>query len=213
MAAPRKPGRAALGFSIHTGWAVLVAVSAESPGSVAVLDRRRVVMIPGSDPGRPPFVYHAARELARDAAEQLVHDAAEQSLAGAKAALRTAIEELASRGHEVAASGIVTGNPPPATSLDVVLRSHSFIHAAEGLLFRETIRRASEALGLVVVEIAARELGARAAAALGIAAGQVPGRLAVIGRAAARPWAKDHKDACLAALVALLAGGRRGRPA
>lgn len=201
----RKRGRAALGFSVHTGWSVMVAVSSEPATSVAVLDRRRLVMIPGSDPESPPFVYHAARRLKLDAAERFIRDSAELSSTEARAALRAAVEHLASREHEVVASGIVVGGRPPAASLDAILRSHPLIHAAEGELFRGAIRGASEALGIPVTELRAGDLQSRAATALGIPAGSVARRLSEIGRAAGRPWAKDHKDACLAALIALAA--------
>jgi hypothetical protein len=59
-------------------------------------------------------------------------------------------------------------------------------------------------------EVHAKELSARAAATLGIPAGQVSRQLAAIGRAAGRPWAKDHKESCLAGLIALRAPERRG---
>lgn len=199
-------GRAGLGFSVHTGWSVMVAVSSEpTTTSVVVLDRRRLVMIPGSDPESPPFVYHAARRLKLDAAERFIRDCAESSSTEAKAALRAAVEDLASREHEVVASGIIVGGRPPAASLDAVLRSHPLIHAAEGELFRGAIRGASEALGIPVTEVRAGDLHSRAATALGIPAGRVARRLSEIGRAAGRPWTKDHKDACLAALIALAA--------
>jgi hypothetical protein len=117
--------------------------------------------------------------------------------------LQAAVEALASRGREVVAAGIVVGNRPPAASLDAILRSHSLIHAAEGELFRGAIRGASEALGIRVTEVRAGDLHPRAAEALGISAGRVPEHLSRIGRAAGRPWAKDQKDSCLAALIAL----------
>lgn len=197
--------RAAFGFSVHTGWAAVVAVSAESPTSVVVLDRRRVEMMPGTDPESPRFVYHAARALRLDAGERLVRKSADLSLARAKASLHGAVEELASREYDVIASGIVAGSAPPATSLEAILASHSLVHAAEGALFRAAVRGACEALDLPVTEVRAKDLPSRAAAALGVSAAKVSERLAAIGKAAGRPWAKDQKDSCLAAWIALLA--------
>jgi hypothetical protein len=204
MAVGRRRGRAALGFSVHTGWAAVVAVSAETPASVVVLDRRRVEMMPGKDPGSPRFVYHAARELRRDAAERLIRESTELSVAKAEAALQAAVEELASRDLVVVASGLLAGNAPSATSLEAILASHALVHAAEGELFRGAIRGACAALGIPVTEVRAKELGPRAARALGIPPAKVAQELAAIGRAAGRPWAKDQKDSCLAACVALL---------
>jgi hypothetical protein len=206
MAGGRGQDRAALGFSVHTGWAALVALSAGSPAvaSIEILDRRTVQMIPGSDPEGPRFVYHAAAKLSPAAAERFVRESAERAASAATEALRAAAAELSARGHRAVAAGVVVGDGRPAPALDAILRSHALIHAAEGVLFRRAIRRASEALELRVAEIRAKELPARAAAALGIAPAKLAERLSGIGRAAGRPWAKDQRDACLAACVALL---------
>jgi len=179
-----------------------VAVSSGPAKAVTILDRRRVEML-GSEEDRPRFAYHVARTLQLDAAGRLIHECAELSLTRATAALRSAVEELAASGFEVAASGIVFGNRPPSASLEAILKSHALVHAAEGELFRTAIRRASEALDIPVTAVRAGDLESRAAAALRIAAGELPDHLSRIGRAAGRPWAKDHRDSCLAALIAL----------
>ncbi len=59
MAATRP---AALGFSVHTGWAALVALSgpADAP---QVVDRRRIELIDGPDADAARFLYHLASEL------------------------------------------------------------------------------------------------------------------------------------------------------
>jgi len=204
MVVARKPERVAFGFSVHTGWAALTAMSGH-PDSAVVVDRRRVEMIVGSDPGRPPYVYHAARELAPEAAEGFIRKFVEQSRGKARAALKVAVDGLRAREYEVVASGIVTGDRPVTASLDGILKSHALVHAAEGEMYRAAIRAASEALELAVVEVRAGELRARASKALGVSAAHLEARLAGIGRVAGSPWAKDQKDACLAALVALLA--------
>ena len=190
---------------MHTGWAVLVAVSKDRAAPVAILDRRLVEMIHKAERERPRFAYHAARELPLEAAERLVRECTELSLAKATEALRAAVKDLASKGEEVVASGIVGAGQAPAAPLEAILKTHSRIHAAEGELFRGALRGASEALRIPVTEIRAKDLQPRAAAALGIPAGRLPDRLSAIGRAAGRPWAKDHREACLAALIALLA--------
>jgi hypothetical protein len=204
MAAARKRGRAALGFSVHTGWAAMVAVSGPAT-SAAVLDRRRLVMIPGSDPESPRFVYHAARELQLEPAERLIRESAELSHGRAKAALQAVVEELGTREYQTVAVGIIVGNRPLSAALDAILKSHSLVHAAEGELFREAIRSASRTVGIPIAEVRAKDLHARAATALGVSDGRVAQVLARIGRAAGKPWAKDQKDACLAALSALSA--------
>jgi len=182
----------------------MVAVSRPA-ASAAVLDRGRLEMMPGGDRESPRFVYHAARQLQLEPAERLIRQASERSSAKAKAALKAVVEELASREYEVVAAGIVAGNRPLTAPLEEVLGSHSLVHAAEGELFRGAIRSAVQALGIPVTDVRAKELHARAAATLGVTDAKVVQTLAEIGRVSGRPWAKDHKDACLAALIALLA--------
>jgi hypothetical protein len=180
----------------------MVALCSASDGSTLILDRRRLTLM-GNDPERPRFVYHAAQKLGPAAAERLVRESVQESLANAKAALERAVAEIETLRYSVVAGGIIVGSQPPPRSLDSILKSHSFIHAAEGELFRSAIRSAGKALRIPVTEVKSRELPERAATILGIAPSEVEGYLATIGRAAGRPWAKDHKDACLAASIAL----------
>src|SRR2546430_16489842 len=77
-------GRAALGFSVHTGWAAMVAVSSGPDGSTVILDRQRLVLM-GNDPHRPRFVYHAAQKLDPGAAERLLPQSGQGSPAQAQA--------------------------------------------------------------------------------------------------------------------------------
>jgi hypothetical protein len=195
-------GRATLGFSVHTGWAALIAV-AGTPASPVILERRRVDMIAGSEPDSPRFVYHAAQNLASlGAAERCVREAVELSCAKAMAAIEHVVRELGERNYDVAGSGIVVGSRPLTADLATILESHALIHAAEGALFRAAIKSASERLKIPVMEIHARELPSRAARVLKIPVTALPERLAQVGRAAGRPWSKDQKDSFLAALLA-----------
>jgi hypothetical protein len=196
------PRRAALGWSAHTGWAILVAVAGPA-SSATVVDRRRIEMMPHRDVKRPRFVYHAAQKLPAAAAERLVRESIEMSWKNAEAAIRAAVVDLRTNGHDVVASGIVIGNKRLEAPLAAILESHALIHTAEGQLFRDAIRRASERVKLPVSEVGARELEARAARALRLPDAGLTKRLTAIGDAAGRPWSKDHRQACLAALIAL----------
>ena len=191
--AGRNDRRVALGFSVHTGWAAVVAL-----GGGAIVDRRRIEMM-GDDRAHPRFVYHNARELSLDAAKRSVKDAISESLTHAKAALKAAIQELEAKGHEVVAGGVIVGNKPVMESLETILASHSLIHSAEGELFRNAVRDACKGLKLPIVDIPAKQLETEAARVVT----DVEDYLEKMGRAAGRPWAKDQKDACLAATVAL----------
>lgn len=196
------PSGAALGFSVHTGWAALVGVSLAGPRQIRLLDRRRVELIRDDRDG-PRFVYHAAREASFPQAELQVRQASERSSRNGQQALRAAIEELRSAGYRVVASGIIGSTTPLAAPLAEILRSHSLVHTAEGVLFRGAIRAAVESLELPAVEISSKELVERAARRLGLPSSRVTELLTRVGREAGPPWSKDQKDACLAAVIAL----------
>jgi hypothetical protein len=197
----KRGSQATLGFSVHTGWAAMIAV-AGTPASPVILDRLLVEMIPDSDRDPPRFVYHAAQELSLGAAERYVRMATEKSRANALAVLKAAVTELKKRGHEVVATGIIVSGRPLSADLAAILKSHPLLHTAEGELFRGAIKSASEKLKIPVTEIPARDLPARAARVLKVPAAALPGRLAEVGRAAGRPWSKDQKDSFLVALLA-----------
>jgi len=201
---PGAAERVALGVSVHTGWAALVAVSAASAATVRILERRRLEMIPGTDPEGPRFVYHAARALPLAAAERLVQSSLGRASSRARASLAEVVEELRAAGTPPVACGMVGGRSATALPLESILRNHSAVHTAEGALFRNALRSAGEAVGLPVAEVHSKELPVRAARALGLPAAGVPRLLEQVGREAGRPWSKDQKDATLAALVALL---------
>jgi hypothetical protein len=193
--------RATFGFSVHTGWAAMIAV-AGPPKAPTIVDRRLFEMM-GDDPDKPRFVYHyAAERLELPAAERFVREAVEQSRSHALAALEAALVELGKKNYDVVASGIVVGNKPLKAALADILRSHSLIHTAEGELFRVAVKSASERLKIPVTEIRARDLESQAAKVLGVPAAKVPERLAAIGRAAGKPWGKDQKDSFLVAMLA-----------
>jgi hypothetical protein len=90
--------------------------------------------------------------------------------------------------------------------LEVILRSHPLIHAAEGEMYRDAVARACEALSLRVLRIPAKEMEARAVEALGMNAAAVRGKLAGLGKAAGRPWRSEQRECALAAWLALMAG-------
>jgi beta-phosphoglucomutase-like phosphatase (HAD superfamily) len=198
-------GVAALGFSVHTGWAALVAVSRSASGPT-VLDRRRVDLLP--IPPRPgqdtyPYVFHAARELSLEEAERFVRKAEAEARATAQEALRAMVETLGTASHRVVMSAIITAREGPRRSLEEILQSHTLVHAAEGAMFRAAIRGGSQDLGLGVFQVPAPELVQRAARALGLDKDEVPGFLTKVGRPLGPPWTADHKAATLAALLAL----------
>jgi hypothetical protein len=188
----------AWGFSVHTGWAALTAVHG-SVHSVRVVHRARIDMIRGSDPENPPFIYHAAGGVGRPPVGGGLCGFAR----AARDQARTALQELLTVHGVVVGGGLIAGNKPLEASLDAILASHALIHAAEGVLFRTAIREACEALQVPVIDVRSADLRNAAARTLGVAERELDAHLVVVGKAAGKPWAKDQKDAYLAALLAL----------
>jgi len=207
VAAPGpSPRPVALGFSVHTGWAALVAIARSGGANLTVLDRRRIGMLPVPLTPRQdayPHVFHAARELPLADAERFIRKAEEEARVRARDELATAVEGLRAAGHRVLEGAIITGRESPSRALEEILQSHTLVHAAEGALFRAVIRGASEDLGLRVLQVPAPELVRRAARALGVLNEEVPELLTRIGRPLGPPWTADHKAATLAAVLAL----------
>ena len=165
--------RAAIGFSVHTGWAAAVALGGPR---ARVLARERLVLA-DSDYGR--FVYHAARETPAFAAE-MVKESRQVAVKRATRALRDLVAQLAD--HRVIAIAV-----PPARRalppLEKILASHSLVHSAEGELFRSALVTAAGRARLPVVEAAAAVLPAL--------------------EVTTPPWGKDQRTAAALAWAAL----------
>jgi len=195
--------RSALGFSVHTGWAAVVAVAGEPRDPPSLVDRRRIELIAGADPAGPRFVFHVARELPIEEARRFVRESERRALAAARLELGATLAALASQGLRPVACGLARRNRATPLTLEAILASHSLVHAAEGALYRDALRGAAEEAGVAVAEIPPTELAARASTALGVPGREVARVLARTGKAAGSPWAKDQKEAYLAACVAL----------
>src|SRR5262249_2488308 len=183
----------------------MVAVS-RTRSSLEVHDRRRVGMLPVPlNPSQDsyPHVFHAAREMPLPEAERFIERAREQAGAKAREELRAAIEALGVAEQRVLGSAIITAREMPSRPLEDILRSHSLVPAAEGVFFRSVRRRASEALGLPVLQVPGPDLVGRASRALGLAKDEVPEFLTRIGKELGPPWTADHKAASLAAMLVL----------
>jgi hypothetical protein len=195
----RAAGRAAaLGFRAHSGWSALVAVAGPATEPVAVV-RRRIELARRAP--RQPF--HAAEGRPFAAAEDLVRRAAGEASDLAERAVEEAVAELRAGGHAPVAGGLLLAAGRPLPGLREILASHALIHAAEGELFRDVLRRASRRCGLRLVEVGERELADRAARSLRRPAAEIQGRLAEWGKALGPPWTQDEKRAALVAWVAL----------
>ena len=191
--------RAALGFRMHSGWGVLVAVAGDSD-SVEVLERRRIVTADSIIPGANQPYHHAAA-LEPPASEKYLAQCAAVSERLACEAIAASIRGL--EGYRVIGSAVLLASGRPLPSLEKVLASHPLIHSAEGEFFRNSVRTACEHLKIPVTAIAERELDERAKSVFGSAASRVQRRISSLGSAIGPPWTKDYKAAALAAAMVL----------
>ena len=194
--------RASLGFHMHSGWGMLVAVSGDA-NSVELLDRRRIVV---ADPRIPGAIqpYHFAAQLEPPEQEKhLVHCAASSSRLAA-AEIAEVVKELNRRHYDVAGAAILLASGRVLPPLAKILAAHPLIHTAEGEFFRHAAHSACEGLQIPVTTIRVRELDARAKVAFAKRAGQVQSSIASLGRSVGPPWTSDHKTAALAAALLLV---------
>jgi len=196
--------RASLGFKLHTGWAMLVAVAGQ-PGEIQVLFRGRIELLP-TDESVPRFVYHEAAELLLPRATVLVRRAQEASREAARLAIQNILRDLESRGAKADVCGVPCGSIPVPDDLSRILRSHPVIHAAEGGLFRQAIVSACESCGLTVTGMREREVWSRAAAAWGLTEPGLQKQIDALRNSVGAPWNADHKTAAAIAFLALKTG-------
>jgi hypothetical protein len=188
--------RAALGFQMHSGWGVLVAV-AKDADSVTLLDRRRIVVADPQDHGaiQP---YHFAAQLKPPEQEKHLARCAASSCQLAATAITEVLRELDERSYRIVGAAILLASGRPLPPLAKILAAHPLIHTAEGEFFRQAARKACEGLQIPVTAIPVRELDARAK---GNALQQ---SIAGLRRTVGPPWTKDHKSAALGAALLLV---------
>jgi hypothetical protein len=189
--------RAALGFHMHSGWGVLVAVSRDA-NSVELLDRRRIIV---ADPEVHGAIqpYHFAAQLEPPAQEKHLARCAASSCQLAATAIAEVIRDLDARRHRIVGAAILLASGRPLPPLAKILAAHPLIHTAEGEFFRQAVHRACEGLQIPVTAIRVRELDARANKA-----SELERSIASLGHTAGPPWTKDHKTAALAAALLLV---------
>jgi hypothetical protein len=186
----------AIGLRDHSGWAVAVAVSAEP----LVRDRRRIELC---DPALPRQAFHAARGLPLEQARQVIKQVRRSATAASERELRRLVRDLARQGHHVRAVAISIPTSSVSQDLSTILRSHLLLHAAEGELYSDALSDAADAAGLVTVRFASKDVAAETAAALDCSPATVLEIAVTLGRGLGAPWAKDQKEAAMAALLAL----------
>ncbi len=192
---------AAIGFRDHTGWAVAV-VLAGKPGEPRFVHRERMELVAASLPRQ---VYHAVAE--DGAPRTLVAEVAEAARSQTAAEFERLVASLRAQGFEVTAIAVAAGTHRLPPTLDLILRSHATLHAAEGELYRDCLAEAGAAMGVRTTRFAHSDLLSTAAATIGRSTAEITSRTMAMGRPLGPPWQKDHREAATAAWLALALAG------
>lgn len=197
--------RAALGFVVHTGRAVVVAIG----GPVVapeVLAKGHLQVAFTFEEGA---VFHAGQEMPVGRARQHVREAEARFTAKARVELSAFAAALAGAA-EIVGAGMVA--PPEKTlpPLETILKAHPLVHAAEGELYRRVFGEAAAVLGVRPVRLPGATLARATADALGLTPARIASEIAAMGKSSGKPWAADQKNAALVAWL-VLGGGARAR--
>lgn len=189
--------KVAFGFKAHSGWAALV-VLGEQRGELAVVDRKRIELVEEAWAKQP---YHAAEELEPKAAHDLVKRGIDAAQRIALREMKAAVKRERDRENDVVGCSVLVGSPMPDWSTAEILAVHFRMHKAEGVLFQNALLWAAEKCQLNPLSVFEKDQ----------APVTVVKKIVELGKAAGAPWAKDQKDAALAALMALQNRSNHGR--
>jgi hypothetical protein len=178
-----------VGIAHHLGWAVAVTASADHE----VVDRRRIELI---EPGMPTApIHHEAKPLGDDATAALVAQVRASALRAASASL----DELAASLPEPIVSMSLRGWPLDFPDDIVDQRRPPYEAQADSIMFSQVLSDLARARGWDIHLYDAKDVEAQAASILGERADEVlHGPRATLGP----PWAKDHRVALAATIVA-----------
>jgi hypothetical protein len=178
-------GAIVIGLVTRTGSAVAVALSgvADAP---RFRGRQEIGLIPPDLAAQP---YHAAAGLDLAAARQLIGETGRAAEDAAAAGLRALADTLPPGAVCAVAVAVKAVSVPD--HLAHVLRSHAWMHAAEGILYRQAALAGAQRCGWTAHAVEASALPP---------AEQV---LTMLGQAVGRPWRRMEKDAARAAITLL----------
>ena len=200
---------AAVGFRVHSGWSAVVAVCLEK-GAPLVLHRQRLHLVETfTYRFRQP--YHTGERMTLAAAGEFIAGVREKGRELAYRAIRDLQVDLQGRGYQLTRGALLLASGRPLLELEKILVSHALIHTADGELFRECLKHASERCGLAIVSMRERELLEQAASELRLPRPSLLRRVTELGRSFGSPWTQDEKFATLAAWLAVLPTKKGGR--
>jgi len=201
MAANQPPAqRAAVGFTVKSGWSCAVLIAADS--RPRILDSTRIDL---SDPAIPESrqPYHDGFGTARRAGRELsrliasVQQFGQQSVTGL-------LDRYRAEGHRLVGVGIVVGS---LIDPEQLANEHMRIHGLEGQLFRRVVADAAAESHLTPLICRERDLYGLAETSLRKSAQAIRDEATAIGKAVSGPWRAEHKAAATAAWIVLAGSG------
>lgn len=192
--------RAAIGFSSHLGWTAAVAVVGTRK-KIEVVDRRRIRLIDDAIPESHEPWHKASKDPKR--AKEIVRLGTRGIEGCARRGVAALVKELEKQGHRVVGAGVLQSGGPPKLAFESILAAHTLQHTAEGRMMRDALAKASKKRGAKVLGVKERELFDVATSKLGLSEQQLVNHLAELGKPMGSPWAKDQKNATLAAWLCL----------
>ena len=176
---------AAAGVYDHGGWAVVVCVAGRR-----VIDRRRIELV---EPGLPSIPHHhEAQKLPLAEAVTLV----ERVRASAQLCAQRALAELPPSTKVIA----IRKRPKLPPSIAERITNTWAQNRADWVMYRDVIAEAAQARGWLVSEYDTKTVLSEAAQLLGV--DDISGFMNEVRKSLGPPWAKDHRLAMAAALVA-----------
>ncbi len=178
-----------VGVAHHFGWAIVVTASADHD----VIDRRRIELV---EPGVPVAPIHTdGADLDDAGAEALVATV----LASAERATAAALDQLAAEvGQPILSMSLRAWDPEFPTDI-TTKRQVPHEARADSVMYRQVLAAAADERGWAQHRFEAKTVEAEAAALLGDRADDV---LKGPRRRLGPPWAKDHRIALAATILA-----------
>ncbi|MHA6785426.1 hypothetical protein ACVGOW_31195 [Pseudonocardia saturnea] len=182
-----------VGIAHHLGWAVAVTASADH----RVVDRRRIELVEPGVPAAP--IHHEGKPLDDAAASALVARVRDSAARATSASL----DALASAVREPIVSLSLRAWPLDFPDDIAVLRRAPYEARADSVMYRQVLDDLARARGWTVHFYDARTVEREAARILAARAGEVlHGPRVALGP----PWAKDHRTALAATVLATATG-------
>jgi hypothetical protein len=193
---------AAVGFSAHSGWTALVAISLEEGYPLVLLRQRPHLVKTFTYEFRQP--YHTAEKRPPAEARSIISRVRADARHLAYQAIHSVQTRLQEQDYELKRCGLLLASGGPLPALPQILSSHALIHTADGELFREALIHASLRCGFEMFTAKESVLLETASHTLHSQQNELVRRLTGLGSGLGSPWTRDEKFAALIAWLSLL---------